>query len=78
VIESVITMIAGTPSDPSAAPLEARDDCGQAGAELLVAVCGPDVLAEGGRQGEAVRGQGAQERVQLAAGCGVLDELLAR
>src|SRR6202034_831539 len=48
----------------------------EAGGESLVAVVGPDVLAEGREHGEAVGWQRPEEGVQLVPGRGVLDALL--
>jgi hypothetical protein len=45
----------------------------EAGGEPLVAVVGPDVLAEGGDGGEALGWQGPEEGVELVAGRGILD-----
>jgi hypothetical protein len=52
---------------------QAGDDGVHAGGEALVAVAGPDLLADGGQHGEAVGWQGSQECQQLAAGLGVLE-----
>jgi hypothetical protein len=48
----------------------------QAGAEPLVAVVDPDVLAQGDQGREAVGGQRAEELVQLASDRWVADALL--
>jgi HSP20 family protein len=48
----------------------------EAGGESLVAVVGPDVLADGGEGGEAIGRQGPEEGVQPVLGRGVVDALL--
>src|ERR1700733_4023961 len=48
----------------------------EAGGESLVAVVGPDVLAEGGEGGKAIGRQGPEEGVQPVPGRGVVDALL--
>jgi HSP20 family protein len=48
----------------------------EAGGESLVAVVGPDVLADGGEGGEAIGRQGPEEGVQPVPGRGVVDALL--
>jgi hypothetical protein len=56
--------------------LEPSEERVEACGESLVAVGGPDVLADGGQRRESVGWQGPEESVQLAPGRGVLDALL--
>jgi HSP20 family protein len=66
----------GLPGVAAPGCFDAAEEGVEAGGEPLVAVVGPDVLAEGSQRREAVSGQRAEERVQLAPGRGVLDALL--
>jgi hypothetical protein len=55
--------------------LDAAEEGVEAGGESLVAVAGPDVLAEGGQAGEAVGRRWPEEGMQLVPGRGVLGAL---